>query len=107
MKSSKVGKLTFIVLAVLFLAGSLLMPVQTVRAGEDETCGQRLEKKCTGCHNLARVCQVLEKKSKRKWKRTIKRMAKKDDAKLSKKDQKAIYTCLTKNTEEVRKKCNE
>jgi hypothetical protein len=37
-------------------------------------CRSLLTDRCEKCHYSTRVCQALEKKSLRKWKRTIERM---------------------------------
>jgi hypothetical protein len=69
------------------------------------TCFQLLEKRCQECHYLERVCQELEKKSKRKWNATLKRMVKRRGATLSKEEHRILLDCLSPPSPDVKKGC--
>jgi hypothetical protein len=70
---------------MIFLASS------TVQAAEQ--CLEQLEQKCTSCHYNTRICKKLEKKNKRAWKSTVKRMLR-YGMKLEKQEQEKIIDCL-------------
>jgi len=58
-----------------------------------DNCAELLPSKCTGCHNMNRVCQKVGKKSEKRWLRTIKRMEK-HGSQLSGSEENVILTCL-------------
>ena len=59
----------------------------------EQTCLEKLEKDCTSCHYNTRICKKIEKKSKRAWKSTVKRMLR-YGMKMDKKEQSDIVDCL-------------
>jgi hypothetical protein len=63
------NKLTVMGLA-LGIAGLVL--AAPARAAQD--CAEQVLASCTSCHYQTRVCEKLDKKSKREWKVTLKRM---------------------------------
>ncbi|MBU0729826.1 MAG: hypothetical protein KKE17_11915 [Proteobacteria bacterium] len=81
-------------LLVLFLSvATLLMffPLQEISA--ENRCGPLLETQCEQCHYKTRICQSLGKKSKWKWRNTIRAMVKKG-AKLTREEEKILVECL-------------
>ena len=78
---------------------ALILPMQSslacLNASAQDTCETLLDTKCASCHYLTRVCQVLGKKSKRAWKRSIKNMVR-YGTKLSREEQKILLDCLSK-----------
>ena len=60
----------------------------------EEDCGSLITGRCEGCHYKTRICQALGKKSRSRWKRTVKAMVKKG-AILSGKEQKILVRCLS------------
>jgi len=73
-------------------------------AAERQSCTQLLLGRCETCHYLSRVCQRLGKKSKRRWRRTLKNMVR-YGAILSKAEMKQLADCLHRQTPEVEKLC--
>lgn len=67
---------------------------------EDTTCGQLLVTRCEECHYLSRVCQKLGKKSKWRWKRSMKVMVR-HGAKINKAEQKKLIKCLAEQSPDV------
>ena len=59
-----------------------------------DRCETLLASKCTSCHYLTRVCQVLGKKNKRTWKRSIKNMVR-YGTKITREEQKILLDCLS------------
>ncbi|MFC1523870.1 hypothetical protein ACFL6N_03675 [Thermodesulfobacteriota bacterium] len=78
-------------LFIAVVAVALYCMIPGAFAGEE--CWVLLEAQCVECHYKTRICQSLGKKSKRKWKRSIKNMVKRG-AKLSKKEQQILVECL-------------
>jgi hypothetical protein len=70
------------------------------------SCEQILKHVCVECHYETRICQKLGKKSERGWQRTIERMVKKG-AKLHEHDNKPLLKCLTNQSSEIQKLCEE
>ena len=68
-----------------------------VQAGEE--CLEQLEQKCTSCHYNTRICKKLEKKNKRAWKKTVKRMLR-YGMEMDKQEQEKIVDCLLALKEE-------
>lgn len=64
-------------------------------AAAEQTCKQLIDTRCESCHYKTRICQVLGKKSKWGWKRSMKRMIQ-YGAKLTKAEQKTLTDCLVK-----------
>jgi len=91
----------FVLLVTLFLAAN---PVFAESAPQI-TCFQLLEKRCQQCHYLERVCQELEKKSKRRWNATLKRMVKRRGATLSKEEHGILLGCLSPPSADVKEGC--
>ncbi len=85
----------------------VFLVAKPVFAGPDPqiTCFQLLEKRCQQCHYLERVCQGLDKKSKRKWNATLKRMVKRRGATLSTEEHRILLDCLSPPSPEVKKGC--
>ncbi len=54
--------------------------------------------KCSGCHDLRRLCRGLDLKDEKNWAATIARMVEKRGAKLSPQDQLAAYNYLIRQT---------
>ncbi len=69
-----------------------------------EECGPLISGRCENCHYKTRICQALGKKSRSRWKRTVKAMVKKG-ALLSGKEQKILVRCLSKPDPEVVRFC--
>ncbi|GAB4337885.1 MAG: hypothetical protein Kow0089_09430 [Desulfobulbaceae bacterium] len=102
-------------LAALFPAIALLTlifsPSFEVRAAE--SCTQLLMSRCETCHYVTRVCQKVERESRKKswfggsrgsWKRTVRNMVR-QGAQLSKEEEKILVDCLSKPSEEVLSLC--
>ena len=92
-----------IVLMLLILAAPACM------AGEDKdkqptNCVTLLRERCEGCHYSTRVCQQLDKKSKRAWPRSLKRMVA-YGVKLTPAEQESILKCLQEPSTAVRDYC--
>ncbi len=68
-------------------------------------CFQLLEKRCQQCHYLERVCQEVDKKSKRKWNATLKRMVKRRGATLRVEEHGILLECLSSPAPDVKKGC--
>lgn len=79
----------FLIATAMTLMVSLTCP--PVQA--DEECLELLEQKCTSCHYNTRICKKLEKKNKRAWKSTVKRMLR-YGLKLDKQEQEKSVDCL-------------
>ena len=73
------------------MAFTLILSSAPILAGED--CLDLLEQKCTSCHYNTRICNKLDKKNKRKWSSSVKRMLR-YGLKLDKKEQDKIVDCL-------------
>lgn len=82
------------VLVLLALIVTVQASLTCVNASAKERCETLLDTKCTSCHYLTRVCQVLGKKSKRSWKRSIKNMIR-YGTKLTSEEQKILLDCLS------------
>lgn len=61
-------------LAVLTLAMGLAAWSLTAPARAAQDCTDQVLATCTSCHYQARICEKLDKKSKREWQVTLKRM---------------------------------
>ncbi len=98
------GYILFIFLLPAIVAGTFL----SCFAGDITVtgCTKLLQAKCLQCHPETRICQKLEKKSKRAWKRTVKRMVKKG-AELDTEQQKMLVQCLSKPSPEVVQYCQQ
>ena len=72
-------------------------------AGADQ-CSDLIVEKCTACHQISRVCKKVGKKSKSRWKRTLKRMVR-HGTEMSKEESGAILTCLLEAKAGVRAMC--
>jgi hypothetical protein len=68
-------------------------------------CVTLLRDRCEGCHYNTRVCQQLDKKSKRAWPRSLKRMIA-YGVKLTPAEQETILKCLQEPSATVRDYCN-
>lgn len=60
--------------SLLIVVGLLLSITAFCQENTVKSCGTLLVERCEKCHYSTRVCQVLEKKSLRKWKKTMSRM---------------------------------
>ena len=85
----------------------VLLAARTVAAESDPqgACFQLLEERCQKCHYLERVCQELEKKSKRKWAATLKRMVKRRGATLGAEEHTILLECLSPPSPDMKKGC--
>ena len=79
---------------------------QEEKADDDLTCQTLMLKKCDDCHYMTRVCYEVGKKSKRKWKRIIKKMVRRG-MKVSQNEKDALLVCLGEKVEEAQEICNE
>lgn len=70
-----------------------------------ENCIELLQARCQTCHQLTRVCQQLDKKSKKRWEATLKRMVKRRGATLSGQEQQVLLDCLATPDTNVKKQC--
>ena len=62
---------------------------------KEEDCKVLLKTRCDSCHYRTRICQVLGKKSRSSWRRTMKTMIR-YGVKLTKAQQKILVDCLYK-----------
>ncbi len=89
-------------LPLLLLGLSTLAAAQSLSPPPD--CAQLLTERCESCHYLTRVCQQLGKKSKRRWKRTLKNMAR-YGARVSPAEQRRLVDCLSRPAPKVVQLC--
>lgn len=94
-------KVSVLLIMVVFLAAKPVF----AESDPQITCFQLLEKRCQKCHYLERVCQGVDKKSKRKWKATLKRMVKRRGATLSKEEHRILLDCLSPPSPDIKKGC--
>ena len=87
-----------------FLFTSALF-ISPVAGAEKVSCDQLILKRCEDCHYKSRICQMIGRKSKGDWKRTVKNMVK-YGAKLNKDEQKRLQLCLSGPSEEIKTLCN-
>ena len=80
------------------------LPAATTTQRDDLDCARLLTQRCETCHYLSRVCQQLGKKSRRRWRRTVRTMVR-YGARLSKAEQRRLVGCLTDQRPEVRRLC--
>ncbi len=81
-------KLFLIATAMTLMISLSSSPVQA-----EEECLELLEQQCTSCHYNTRICKKLEKKNKRAWKKTVKRMLR-YGLKMDKQEQEKSVDCL-------------
>lgn len=85
---------------LLYLSGSPIAKAESMPG-----CAELLRNRCQSCHYLERVCSQVGKKSKRRWKATLKRMVKRRGAKLNKEEQPVLLDCLLTPTPDIKKEC--
>ncbi len=97
-----------LVAGALFFAAALLWlhPAASQAQQGPPGCARLLAERCTGCHYLSRVCQRLGKKSKRRWKRTVRNMVR-YGARLSPAEQRRLTACLSVPAPEVTQLCSQ
>lgn len=61
-----------LVATTMFIGFAALALTIPARAAQD--CTDQVMATCTSCHYQARICEKLDKKSKREWQVTLKRM---------------------------------
>jgi len=71
--------------------------------GENQ-CSTLLLNRCEVCHYLTRVCERLDKKSKRGWERTIRTMVRRG-ARLTPDEQLILAECLADPSPDVQDTC--
>jgi hypothetical protein len=92
---------TIVVMALLcFWTGSVFAASES-----GSECRELLVAKCQTCHYLERVCSKVGKKSKRRWKATVKRMVKRRGAELEVDEQMLLVQCLSAPDQGVLKEC--
>jgi len=87
---------------IIAVAALLALTATSVRAAGG--CAALVERKCTDCHQISRVCKKVGKKSRTRWKRTIKRMVRHGTS-LGKDEFNTILNCLLKPGDDVRAMC--
>ena len=93
-----------ILISLLFCASAFFYFSPAV-AGENESrCIDLLIGKCRECHYLTRICQNLDRKSKWKWKRTIKNMTNKG-AEVTREQEDRLLECLADKAPDVVEFC--
>ncbi len=92
----------FVCLIATFIFTGVATFTPLCHAGDN--CDFILNTKCTMCHNLGRVCRKLGKKSKSRWRKTIKRMVK-HGTPLSDDEQKELTLCLYNESDTARAAC--
>ena len=85
---------------LLYLTGPML-----AQAESKPECAELLLDRCESCHYLSRVCDQLGKKSKRRWRATMKRMVKRRGAELNKDEQVFLVDCLLAPAPDIEKEC--
>ncbi len=82
----------------ILVLSALVLPLQAVSLGVNasaaDSCETILDTKCTRCHYLTRVCQMLGKKSKRSWRRTIDNMVRRGTD-LTSEERNVLLECLS------------
>ncbi len=99
--AAKAGLFLFCLLAVAF---TTVPPASLAAAKKSDACADLLMERCTQCHYVTRVCQQLGKKSKWRWKKTLKNMVR-HGAKLSKAEQKKLVNCLFRQSSAIIATC--
>ena len=89
---------------LLITATAFVLVLGSSSQAEELTCLERLEQKCTSCHYNTRICTKIEKKNKRAWKSSVKRMLR-YGLKLEKKEQDDIVDCLLELKKDSEKFC--
>lgn len=77
---------------VILLVMGLLVPALSAKAA-NEGCLELIMNNCTSCHYQTRICEKIDKKSKRAWKKSIKRMLR-YGLKMDKRTQGKAVDCL-------------
>ena len=77
----------------LAIAFVIVLVLNSPARSAEQTCLEKLEKDCTGCHYNTRICKKITKKNKRAWKSTVKRMLR-YGMKMDKQEQSDIVDCL-------------
>ena len=80
-------------LLVVFM-GLLLSSTVMAKEVVKSECAELLITRCESCHYLERICGQVGKKSKRRWKTTLKRMVKRRGAQLNGDEQEILLRCL-------------
>ncbi|NTV14865.1 MAG: hypothetical protein HGA96_13195 [Desulfobulbaceae bacterium] len=80
--------------AALFLAIHTTTLLAAIPVGAGQECAEKVLATCTKCHSQARICEKLEKNSRRDWQTTIKRMLRYGLI-GSDSEQENLLTCLT------------
>ncbi len=89
------------VIVSLFLGAALFLADGPAWA--EGECGKLIQQKCQSCHSLARTCAGLGR-DKRQWQHTIKKMAAYDRT-ITRKEQKLLINCLSKQKKDVSELC--
>ena len=92
-------KLFFVIVMVCCFAGF------AAAAEEAPGCGEILQARCQVCHNYNEICKQAGERSKRGWKKTVKRMIKNHDADITKDESKILVDCLATPSPEIKKVC--
>lgn len=89
-----------VITVLLYLTGPM-----SAQAESDPECAELLRDRCQSCHYLSRVCAQVGKKSKRRWKATLKRMVKRRGAELNKEEQVFLLNCLLAPAPDIVEEC--
>lgn len=93
-------RLFFVIVMVCCFAG-----FATAAKEEEPGCGELLQARCQVCHNYNQICKQVGERSKRGWKKTVKRMIKNHDADITKDEKKILVDCLAAPSPEIMKEC--
>jgi|GEM_PF-3169969 hypothetical protein len=93
-------KLFFVIVMVCCFAG-----FATAAKKVEPGCGKLLQASCQGCHNYQQICKQVGERSKRGWKKTVKRMVKNHDADITKDESNILVACLADPSPEIKKIC--
>lgn len=93
-------KYWIVIVVLFFLTGPMFAVAET-----KPECAELLRNRCESCHYLSRVCTQVEKKSKRRWRATLKRMVERRGAELTKEEQVFLLDCLVAPAPDIVKEC--
>ncbi len=94
-------KYSILSLVLLFLFAVTCAPPSSLAS---QQCVEIIKAKCIDCHYASRICQKLGKKSKRKWKKSLKSMRIRGST-TTPAEEKALMQCLSKSATEVKEYC--
>lgn len=93
-------KYWIVIVVLLYLAGPMFAVAET-----KPECAELLRNRCQSCHYLSRVCAQVGKKSKRRWRATLKRMVTRRGAELTEEEQVFLLDCLVAPASDIVKEC--